>query len=295
MPSTLLLAATLIFVGPQADEAAAADQAIVLDGCNVSAVDEVEVPSKLVGVLTSVEVREGDEVRADQEVARLDDKRAAIALEISTEKAKNDVNVRYAQKAAEVAVAEYEQGWRANLTLAGTIPNIEMRRLLLNSEKGKLQIEQADRDYILEGLQRELDQVTFDDHAIKSPIDGIVIEVAKNVGEAVTAGELVLKVRNIDELRVEGYLRETEVPHARLSKGQIVEFHADLVNPALASDKPAFRGKLTYVEPGIDQATTIYKVFAIVKNNDARELLPGMKGAMTIVGAGESVARQDAP
>jgi multidrug efflux pump subunit AcrA (membrane-fusion protein) len=63
----------------------------------------------------------------------------------------------------------------------------------------------------------------------------------------------------------------------------------------LASDKPPFRGKITYVEPGIDQATTIYKVFAIVKNNDARELLPGMKGAMTIVGAGESVARQDAP
>ena len=295
MQSTLLLTAALVFVGPQADGAAPAEQAIILLECSVEVVDEVEVPSKLVGVLMSVEVHEGDEVLADQEVARLDDKRAKIALDMSKKRAENNVNVKYAEAAADVAKIEYEQGVLANKKLFNTIPYIEMRRLELSLKRGTLQIEQADREFVLEGLQKILDEVTFDVHGIKSPIDGIVVAVNKYQGEAVTAGEHVLTVRNIKQLRVQGYLKATEVAHSRIKPGQIVEFYADLLGSALGGDTPPFRGKITYVEPGIDPGSEEYQVWALVNNNEARDLLPGMYGTMKILGAEESVALQTAP
>lgn len=293
MQSTLLLTTALLFVGPQAGGDQAFSATITVEGCPVTVIHEVEVPSRLAGVLASVEVQEGDEVQEGQEVARLDDRRAKKALEISAAKAKNDVNVRYAIKAAEVAEAEYRGGIHANRIVAGTIPDIEIQRLELSAQRGTLQTEQAQRDFVLEGLQRDLDQITLDEHGIKSPIDGIVVDVAKRRGEAVTAGELVFKVRNIDELRVEAVLKETEVPHSQLRKGQVVEFRCDLVNAAAAGDPLAFRGKITYIEPGIDQVSTYYRIYAVVNNNDARELLPGMKGTLTILPTTDAVAQTE--
>ena len=60
-------------------------------------------------------------------------------------------------------------------------------------------------------------------------------------------------------------------------------------------DTPPFRGKITYVEPGINPSSKEYQVWALVNNNEARDLLPGMYGTMKILGAEEAVVLQAAP
>lgn len=287
MQAALLWTATLFFVGPQAEldrsqAESPADTAagIVLRACKVTVIHQAEVPSKLAGVLEYREVDEGDAVHTGQELARLDDRHAQLQAAVSRLEAQNDVNVRYARKAADAAAAEHESAVLANTRATNTVPAIEVRRLKLQAERGELQIEQAERDLELSRLQSEIDQATLDDHRITSPIDGVVMQVYKNKGEAVAQGEPILKVVGVDRLRVEGFLQVRDTWQVR--RGQLVRFQLDVLGADLPVEQMVFQGKVVFVDQFLDPVTGEYRVWAEVNNRD-HLLRPGMEGALTIL------------
>ena len=82
----------------------------------VKLIDDVEIPAEEAGRIMAVQVREGDRVEEGKTIlAQMDDSHAAAALRIADadhkatqEKARNDINVRNAKAAAEVAKADLE-------------------------------------------------------------------------------------------------------------------------------------------------------------------------------------------
>jgi multidrug efflux pump subunit AcrA (membrane-fusion protein) len=108
MPWTCL--EILVIAALAAETSPAAPNSLELEHCWVSLIQDVHVPAEEQGVLMEVTGREGDQIKKGTTLARVDDvstrleRQAAKAeLDIAEEKAANDVNVRYAEAARNVA------------------------------------------------------------------------------------------------------------------------------------------------------------------------------------------------
>ena len=128
-------------VTPRADAQPAkplSDQRVLLPHCLVSLIYEAQVPAEDAGVLTEIVVREGAQVSTHDLLAKIDDTHARMQLDVAEnklavakEQAENDIHVRYAQAAADVAKAELDQALEANRKHPGTVTRAEVWRLQL--------------------------------------------------------------------------------------------------------------------------------------------------------------------
>ena len=99
---------------------------------------------------------------------------------------------------------------------------------------------------------------------IVSPHDGIIVEIYKNAGEAITSGMPIYKVVAIDRMRVTGYL---DVGDAwRVYQGQAVRIMPEQEGGDLPIEREVFEGKITFVDSEIDPKTRTCRIFAEVEN-----------------------------
>jgi len=265
----------------------------VLPHCRVSLIEERHVPGLEAGALAKIGVREGQQVKAGEVLGLIDDSKVVAMravkvkeLEAAVEQAENDVNKRYAAKAAAVADKEHEMMTRANKMAAGAIAAIELEKSRLSAQKAELQIEQADRDMIVarltSGVKRaELAATDVEQklRTIISPIDGVVVHVYKHLGEWVPAGEPVVHVVHLDRLRVEGFVNAANFNPSEIA-GRTVSVDAELAR----GEKVRLNGKIVFVNPLV-QPGGDYLVWAEVDNKQTDGhwvLRPGVNATMTI-------------
>jgi len=117
---------------------------IPLRSCQVSLIDDIDVPAKESGVLTDLPVREGSLVtegdviaKVDQRIAILQEKAALNRLQVADKEATNRISVEYAKATAEVAWAEILAAEAANARVPGTVTTSELRRLKRYKNKGE--------------------------------------------------------------------------------------------------------------------------------------------------------------
>ena len=265
----------------------------VIENCLVSLIDDVKVPANEAGVLLEMAVRPGQFVEKDALLGRVDDRvaveakrQASIEYRAAYVAADNDINVRAAVAAAEVAQAEYDTAVAANRITPDAIARAEVRRRLLAAKHAKLQIEQSNLEqklakYSVESRKSEL--IAADEavkrHHITAPVQGVVDEVYRHAGEWVQPGEPVLRLMRVDRLRVEGFLSTTHVsPIDVLDRPVVIE--AQLSGGRTAR----FTGKVVYVSQ-IAQAGLQYRVWAEIDNRKERGhwlLRPGLPARMTV-------------
>ncbi|HIN94993.1 MAG TPA: HlyD family efflux transporter periplasmic adaptor subunit, partial [Planctomycetes bacterium] len=276
---------------------------IVVTNCNVALIKDgdVDIPAQEAGVLMKFHVREGSVVEAEADLAQIDDadaqvrlKSAELELSVAKKEALNDINVRAAKKAFQVAEAEWEQSLEVNKNAPGAIPKTQIKREELTKDRAKLQIEVAELEFEVAALtsevrkqQVEVGGLSVERRRVKSPIAGVVEQRYKDVGEWVQPGEPIMQVIRMDQLRIEGFLRADEVfPTEVVNKDVSVE----VVFKKAADDAgnqllEPFAGKLTFVSNQV-QAGGEYKVWAEVKNRQTPDgqwvLRPGMVATMKI-------------
>ena len=255
----------------------------------VTIIEEVEIPAKVEGVLSSIEVREGQMVERAAVLARIEDAevrlthdRAAIEFEIAGKQAKNDLKIRIGKKAADVARTELRRGLESNAIKKNAVSEAEIDRLRLAADKSELEIEQAlleqetaELTARLKQTEMKLAQEAIDRRAIISPISGMVVQVNSQRGEWVQAGKTVIRVLRLDRLRVEGFVQSRYLTGDLV--GRKVTLTVDL------ADKPGmeFEGSVVFVSPEIDPVNQTVRVWAEIDN--AKLLLrPGLRGKVTI-------------
>jgi macrolide-specific efflux system membrane fusion protein len=264
-----------------------------LAGCLVSLIEEAEVPAKEEGVLYELAVREGTQVSKGQALAKVDDRAAQFAKQLAEsayraakEKSENDINVRYAVAAAKVAEAAYDSAMEANKRYPGAVGVSEVRRLKLEAERTKLQIEQAQLEQTLlaHDLTGKAAELQAADEAVRrrhvlSPIDGEVVEMRRHVGEWVAAGQPVLRLVRLDRLRVEGFVSGASVdPATVVNRAVLVEVET------AGGQRRTVSGRVVYVSQLV-QGGGEYRVWAEVDNvkeNGRWRILPGQSARMTI-------------
>ena len=294
---TALTAALVMVAGAQPTTQSPARQAPatpILERCVVTLIDDPEVSAQEPGVLVNILVREGMMVKAGDVLGRIDDSQAQSAKlvatfeqQAATEKAESDVEVRYAVAATDVAKAEYAKAQEAESRVRGSIGAAELNRLKLTAKRSELQIEQAQVQRKIDGLtaqtkgaEADAAEKNIERRLVKSPIDGVVVDVHRQVGEWVQPGDVVARVIRVDKLRVEGYANAAQYSPSQL-RGKPVRVEVQMEE----GREPAyFEGHVNFVDPQV-QLGGRYRVWAEVTNrqdNGEWLLRSGLNAAMAI-------------
>lgn len=290
--SLLVLGALLAIAGPSPESTAASK---TLDKCLVSLTDqgESQVSAKEAGILKQMLVVAGQELKAGDPLAQLDDVEAKLAVlaadaeyKVALEEARSDVNVRYSKAAARVAYAELIQAQESNRRAPGSVAKSEVSRLELTYEKSLLEIEKANMDRTIAGLKANVAKAKADaahekltSRTIPAPIGGIVFELRKRPGEWVQPGDLLLHMMRLDRLKVEGFLKADEIA-VREVAGCPVSVTVRLAH----GREETLTGRVVFVSPRVESGGE-YRVWAEVENRQREGhwvLRPGLSASMTI-------------
>lgn len=259
----------------------------------VSLIDDVQVSAQQEGLLDQLHERRGKHISEGDLLAEIDKTMAEVQLlaatiqyEAAMAQANDDIDVRYAEAAADVADAELREKEEANRRVPGTVTVAELRRLeltrqraVLQIDKSKMELNVAQMNAKVHSAEVEVAQNNLEQRKILSPVNGIIAATYFQKGEWVNAGDVVARVVRMDTLQVEGFLNANEFnPHEIADRLVTVEIQ-------LAGGQPLpVQGRIVFVSPLI-QAGGKFRVSAEVENR--REggqwiLNPGTDAAMTI-------------
>jgi multidrug efflux pump subunit AcrA (membrane-fusion protein) len=267
---------------------------VTINNCLVSLDKEAEVAAQEAGVLLKLPAEEGQHVKKGELLAQIDDKLpqreqdvANYKLGVAQEQARNDINVRYAKAAADVAEAVYHRDVDSNNKVQGSVPLALVQQHLLEQKAAILSIEKSQLELRIADLQSKVSEAELaaatekvDRRRIKSPLDGQVQKINRHVGEWVQAGEPVLRVVQVNRLRVEGFLNISEFAPEEINGRPVT------VKVVFARGRTeTFNGKIVFVDPMVESQGN-YKVRALVQNTEdaGHQLLlrAGMDAEMTI-------------
>jgi macrolide-specific efflux system membrane fusion protein len=258
---------------------------------------EADVPAQEAGVLTAVAVREGQAVKQgallaqiDDQVAQMAERAAQLKYDVARAKATNDVQIRFARKAAEVAEAELHRSTESVSRFAKSVSQSQLDVERLNVEKTRLEAEQAEHNTqiaVLEMKSQENElaaaRAQRARRRIVAPFDGTIVQLFVRLGEWVEPGQKALRIVNINRLKAEGFLPAGDAPTNLL--GAPVRLTLDLPGEREA----AFDGTVSFVSPEVDPITGQVRVWAEIDNRAGR-LRPGQPVRM-VIGTTQSVVR----
>ncbi len=148
-------------------------------------------------------------------------------------------------------------------------------RLMIGVEQAK---EQKEVDALTRDLKTravEQSQLQLRRRHIRSPLDGVVVEMFRQRGEWVEPGQRVLRIMRLDRLRVEGFVDSRRVRgdlRGATVKVRVSETDGETVDVV---------GKVTFVSPEVDPVNHQVRVWAEVDNPEF-VLRPGLAAEMTI-------------
>ncbi len=284
---SIVIACLLVIVA--VDKASAAD--LQVDGALLTLIEQVELPAKEAGGISSIAVKEGQIVERGQSLAAVEDDDARLAVdqakfefEIAESKSRNDVTVRFAKKSQQVADAEYRRAKESGDRFKKSISETEMDELRLTAERAALEIEQAEQLQTvakltsqLKGVELAAAHLKLERRRITAPFDGMIVQVKKHRGEWVSPGDTIVRMIRLDRLRVETFLP------ARDATLQLNGSRVTLLADVAGKPRSEFSGTVVFVSPEINAVNGQVRVWAEVDNKNLL-LRPGQQVTMSIGG-----------
>jgi len=257
---------------------------IVVRDCRLRLIDDLKLSCERSGILDFV-VSQGTRVKKGDVIARLKDSIARANYAIAQRESANDVEVRFARKAAELAQLKYERATQAEQTISGTVTDFELRELRLAAERSLLQLQQAEHQFKIAELKMSQQKETLRSYQLTAPFDALVRVVHKKTGEFVGEGDTVLEIVNDNNIRVNGFVDLEQLPMVSTGNRVVVL----LEQP---SGKPIpFHGQINFVDAKIEPVSMRASISAEVQNN--RSLLKdGLLVSMAVATQSGSVAEE---
>ncbi len=261
--------------------------------CMVLLADEVDVSAEAAGKLIEMSVQEGDFIRENDLVARLDDAQSLIAkiaaereLSAARVRAQDDIEVRFSKASFDVAEQELQQSLEIKKRAPGSIPISEIRRLKLTLRRAELQIDRSQLEMNIAAMTAEVreaelaaTETEIARRQVASPISGVVLDVIRHRGEWVSAGDPIMRIVRMDTLHVEGF-----VDASKYDPGEVDGRNVSVVVELTRGRKAEFRGRVILVNPK-QQAGGRYRIRAEVGNRQENKhwlLRPGVNAEMRI-------------
>ena len=272
---------------PKPDQA----NSIIVEGAILKTVEVTSVAAQVQGLLSNVSVREGDRVKIQSPLAAIQStatelqlQRSKVALDVSQKNFENTIDIELARKTFAVAQNEYLRAIEANKRVEDVYPAIEINRLELVRDRANLEIDRS--RYAKEISQLELAKIQIehrqledllDKHNLQAPVSGMVVALEKRVGEWVEPGTVVLRLVEIDRLRIEGFMQAEQADSKWLNTEAQVELQ-------LSGKTIQTTAKLVFISPEVNPINSQVRVHLDVDNRDGK-LRPGLRPKVWIPAA----------
>ncbi len=252
----------------------------------LSGVDTVEVGAQVTGTIQAIHADFNDQVKKGQLLLEIDPEQ----LEASRNQARAKLISAQAAYASAKATAANDKAIAArqhSLAKQGLISDQDLQAADAAAAVSAAKVKSSAADIALAKAALDQAESNLDKAQIKSPIDGIVLSRAVQVGQTVTSGfqtpVLFTLAKSLTEMQLSIAIDEADI--GRVTQGQEASFTVD----AFPNRKfPAKLTQLRNVPTTVDNVVT-YEAILTVDNKD-NLLRPGMTATATIV----TVHRSDA-
>lgn len=227
------------------------------------------------GVIAAIQVSEGDSVTEGQPLLNLNIKVLEAQLSIARVQAESTAPIDLA--AADLAVALDRNDKLVQLKASGTAHSSELSRAEAELKKAEAQLTIANESRKIAQFRVAEIEAEIEQRILRSPIDGVVLEINREIAESATAPQEgqqnrpLLKIAQIDRLRI--VIHAPAIQVAALVAGQRLRVRV-LGESSLAPDREATgietEGTIEFVSPSIDPATETIRTRLVIDNRDKR-------------------------
>ena len=245
----------------------------------------------------ATEVREvlvvgGQRVKAGEVMIRARDADVRAQLEQAKLRADNELEVRAAETAVELAQFRFTNAEAAKGREAYSAAEFEERRIEL--KQAQIQLEQARMRLQEQRITRDQAEGVYERFRLEAPFDGIVEEVMVEVGQGANEQMPAIRVVNTDQLWLDAYPRTIETQDLNLKQGS-----AAWVLLSLPGGAKLAEGRVLYVSPVADSVSQRRRVRVEINNPGGHPAgTPAMvrftppEGEWTRLGSGSVAAGQ---
>lgn len=277
----------------------------------VSSTDPIKLPAREAGSIMEIAVKRGYEVKIGDIVGQIDDTDAATKKEIAERerdgakaKAESPHELTAAKQGEKVAKENYD----ANLALLSkdAVSQFELRRFLFEMQRATAQIGVAETEAIVARHTQHAKQaqIVAAENEIRrrkltSPVDGVVIQVFKHVGDWAQPGDAVMEIVRMNKVEVDGWVMSEEASPAEVF-GKPVTIYVDRPGPS-NKDKPyEVKGHITFASQ-VMQGSGSNRQFRVSTEIDNEQIdgfwviQPGSEARMVIDLNGQAAPRPTPP
>jgi RND family efflux transporter MFP subunit len=219
----------------------------------------VDAISKVPGVDRKLRIlQEGDAVHAGLELASL--RRTDYSQKVG------EAQAAYAQAKAAAEQADLDFDRVTKLAAGGSVSPAEV-------DSGRIKRDSSHAS--LQGAKVRVDeaQTALSDTSLRSPIDGVVLKRAIEVGTLAAPGTVGFSVAQVDRVKAVFGVPDTVLPRVQLGAAQVVTTEA--------FPNARFAGRITRVSPSADPKSRVFEVEVMIPNDDQR-LKSGMVAALSM-------------
>ena len=226
--------------------------------CVMEAKSTIELQSSEEGILDRVLVKRGHRVKAREIVARLDSEQEALTTARAQLRAEAETGVNAAKAQNEFRRKEAER--LEGLLSTDAIPEREYKTALVESRLAEIAVETAVMEHDIAKLEYEQAQSRLERRSIRSPVDGVVVDVTMFPGEYVHEQATVMTIAEIDPLYVEVFMPVSQ--YETVQPGM-----AAIVAPELPIGGN-YDAEVAVVDNVIDAASRTFRVRLVLPNAD---------------------------
>lgn len=260
-------------------------QTLVVEDATIDWFQQSNVSALRPGVIDKMELRIGKEVgRAGDVIGILHKVSADLSVKEAEIQANSQGSIMKAAAQKRLAAAVVSRNEALNKKIPNSVSREEEQKAQAEFLVAKASEQEAADTQELAKAKLASAQQTADEHVIRAPFPGIVVEEFKHEGESVQANDPVVRLANLDKVRVWTYI-PVEYGY-RVAVGTEVEIQVRLASQRARTgrhpiEQKKFRGVVTFVDPSVQAiGESGIRVYAQL-DNPTHELQPGYKATMT--------------
>jgi len=226
--------------------------------CVMEAKSTIELQSAEDGILDRVLVKRGHRVKAREIVARLDSQQETLTTARARLRAEAETGINAAKAQNEFRRKEAER--LEGLLSTDAIPEREYKTALVESRLAEIAVETAVMEHDIAKLEYEQARSRLERRSIRSPVDGVVVDVTMFPGEYVHEQARVMTIAEIDPLYVEVFMPVSQ--YETVQPGM-----AAIVAPELPIGGN-YDAEVAVVDNVFDAASRTFRVRLVLPNAD---------------------------
>ncbi len=238
---------------------------------------DVTLSVSVPGTVSQVFKKEGDTVRAREEILELDKDLESLEVQRRQQIWQSTVELDEARQRLE-AYTRLLASTRELYTTTHSVPENDLLQRELEARLAALEVKRLEEAGEREKIDYEIAQAQLARRTIVAPFDGVIVKLFVYLGDSCAPPAPVVRIVDVSKCRLDAHV------DAAASAGFAVGMKVRISVPGLPQS--GSRGTVDYVSPVVDPSSGLREIKVLFDNPEGR-VLPGITGTLLFPSKGE--------